>query len=93
MTGEAFITDVERQKICDEFAPMTVDMETAAIAHVCHVNNIPFLAIRCVTDTAADSGIDNFEKNCAKASVIARDITVALLDEIRRAKNPGSDFA
>lgn len=82
VTGEAFITDEDRQKICDEFSPLTVDMETASIAHVCYVNNIPFLAIRCVTDTAAHSGIDNFEENCTKASVIAKNITVALLDEI-----------
>lgn len=82
VTGESFITDAGRQKIYDEFSPLTVDMETASIAHVCYVNNIPFIAIRCVTDTAAHSGIDHFEENCAKASIIAKSITVALLDEI-----------
>lgn len=46
------------------------------------MNKVPFLAIRCVTDTAAHSGIDNFEENCARASAIAGDITAALLDEI-----------
>ena len=35
---------------------------------------------------AVQGGIDNFEDNCAEASVIARDITAALLDEIRRVK-------
>lgn len=83
-TGETFITDDGRQKICDEFAPLTVDMETAGIAHVCYVNRIPFIAIRCVTDTAKHSGINNFNQNCAKASIIAKDITVALLAEIRK---------
>ena len=82
VTGEPFITDEGRQKIYDEFAPLTVDMETASIAHVCYVNSIPFIAIRCVTDTAAHSGIGNFEENCAKASMIAKNVTVALLDEI-----------
>lgn len=38
---------------------------------------------------AAQGGIDNFEENCAEASVIARDITAALLDEIRRVKKSG----
>ncbi len=78
-TGESFITDESRQKINDEFAPLTVDMETASIAHVCYANAIPFIAVRCVTDTEKHSGIDNFEENCAKASSIAKDITVALL--------------
>lgn len=85
VTGESFITDEGRQKICEEFAPLTVDMETASIAHVCYVNSIPFIAIRCVTDTAKHSGIDNFEENCAKASMIAKDITAALLTEIGKA--------
>ena len=50
-TGESFITDEGRQKINQEFAPLTVDMETASIAHVCYVNRIPFISIRCITDT------------------------------------------
>ena len=83
VTGESFITDEGRQKINQEFAPLTVDMETASIAHVCYVNRIPFISIRCITDTAEHSGLDNFDENCAKASVIAKDITVALLTEIK----------
>ena len=78
-----WMTDEGRQKINQEFAPLTVDMETASIAHVCYVNRIPFLSIRCITDTAEHSGLDNFDENCAKASVIAKDITVALLTEIK----------
>ncbi|HJD37125.1 MAG TPA: 5'-methylthioadenosine/adenosylhomocysteine nucleosidase [Candidatus Blautia ornithocaccae] len=84
-TGESFITDEGRLKINQEFSPLTVDMETASIAHVCYVNRIPFLSIRCITDTAEHSGLDNFDENCAKASVIAKDITVALLTEIKNA--------
>lgn len=84
-TGEPFITDEGRQRIYDEFAPLTVDMETAGIAHVCYVNSVPFISIRCVTDTAKHSGIDNFDENCAKASAIAKDMTVALLREIKAA--------
>ena len=81
--GESFITDEGRLKINQEFSPLTVDMETASIAHVCYVNRIPFLSIRCITDTPEHSGLDNFDENCAKASVIAKDITVALLTEIK----------
>ena len=83
-TGEAFITDEGRQTINRRFAPLTVDMETAAIAHVCHVNSIPFLAIRTVTDTADHRGSEQFEQNCTKAAAIARDITMALLAEMKK---------
>lgn len=82
VTGEAFVTDEGRQRINDTFAPLTVDMETASIAHVCYVNNIPFISIRCVTDTASHSGIHHFEENCAKASIIAKNITESLINEI-----------
>ena len=81
VTGESFITSEGRKEINDEFTPLATDMETASIAHVCYVNKIPFLSIRCITDTAEHNGIENFEENCAKASVIAKDITVALLKE------------
>ena len=82
VTGEAFISDDGREYINEKFAPLTVDMETASIAHVCYVNNIPFISIRCITDTADHSGTGSFEENCEKASLIAKDITIAVLEEI-----------
>lgn len=81
-TGEAFITDEGRQKINDTLAPLTVDMETASIAHVCYVNHIPFISIRCITDNAAHNGMEYFEENCVKASIIAKNVTVAILKEL-----------
>lgn len=83
-TGEAFITDEGRQIINRRYAPLTVDMETASVAHVCHVNGIPFLAVRSITDTADHSGTEHFEANCAKAAAIAKDITMALLAELKK---------
>jgi len=83
VTGEAFITEEGRDAINARFAPCTVDMETASVAHVCYVNSIPFLAIRCITDDAAHSGKDHFEENCRAASQRACEITAALLTELR----------
>ena len=82
VTGEAFITDEGREQITRKFAPLSVDMETAAVAHVCYVNNIPFLSVRSITDTAAHSGIDSFEENSAKASEIAAELTVEVIKEL-----------
>lgn len=82
-TGEAFITDEGRQEIISGFSPLTVDMETAAVAHVCYVNKVSFIAIRSITDTAEHSGTGNFEENCAKAAEITRDVTVELLRTLR----------
>lgn len=41
---------------------IAVDMESAAIAHVCHLKNVPFLAVRVVSDTpGADDNIAQYE--------------------------------
>ena len=79
VTGEAFISDDGRQEIMDAFNPLSVDMETGSIAHVCYANSIPFLAIRSITDTADHSGSEFFEMNCKEASRIAKDFTVEVI--------------
>lgn len=82
ITGEKFITDEGRDEINTTFRPLSVDMETASIAHVCYVNQIPFIAIRCITDTATHSGVENFDKNCIIASGLSKDIVLKLLTRI-----------
>ena len=78
-TGETFIEEEGRQEINDKFSPLSVDMETASIAHVCYVNRIPFISVRCITDTASHSGNEHFEENSMKASETAAEITKSML--------------
>lgn len=82
VTGESFIANEGRQEINDRFSPLSVDMENASIAHVCYVNNIPFISVRCITDTASYSGNEHFEENVMKASDIAAEVTVSLIREL-----------
>jgi adenosylhomocysteine nucleosidase len=82
VTGESFITDEGRQEINEKFSPLTVDMESASVAHVCYVNKIPFISIRTITDTPKHRGIEYFETNCKNASEISKNITIALLSEL-----------
>ena len=88
VTGEKFITDEGRTEINAAFQPLSVDMETASIAHVCYVNRVPFLAARSITDTAAHSGEGNFEQNCGAASEISKDFVLALLAELKNHRGP-----
>ncbi|HIQ59851.1 MAG TPA: 5'-methylthioadenosine/S-adenosylhomocysteine nucleosidase [Candidatus Merdivicinus intestinavium] len=81
-TGEQFVTDGGRAALRKRFAPLSVDMETAAAAHVCYVNRVPFLAVRAITDTAEHDGAENFEQNCEKASGIAAEFVRLLLEEL-----------
>lgn len=82
VTGESFIANEGRQEINDRFSPLSVDMQNASIAHVCYVNNIPFISVRCITDTASYSGNEHFEENVMKASDIAAEVTVSLIREL-----------
>lgn len=78
-TGEAFIEHEGRERIVQKFNPLAVDMETAAVAHACYVNGVPFLAVRSITDTGEDCGAERFEENCAQASEIAAEAAIGLL--------------
>jgi len=65
---------------------LTVDMETASIAHTCFVNEIPFIAIRTLTDTSTHSGVEHFDKNVVTASEISKKIVLELLNELNEEK-------
>lgn len=50
-TGEDFISNENmKRSIAVRSSGCCVDMESAAIAHVCHLNEIPFISIRCVSN-------------------------------------------
>lgn len=83
VTGECFIDEEHRGEINEAYAPLSVDMETAAIAHVCHVNQVPFLAVRCITDIADHSGLGAFEENCAIASLRSCEVVRAILRQLQ----------
>lgn len=52
-TGDIFVTkDEDIQRIQTAFPEaMAVDMESAAIAQVCHCRNVPFVSFRIISDT------------------------------------------
>ena len=68
MTGEAFVDDSNRGTIQERFAPLSVDMETAAVAQVCSAWGLPYISVRSITDDAGHSGIGTYEENCAAAA-------------------------
>ena len=53
VSGTAFLANpAYRRYLYDELRAQTVDMETAALAHVAHVNGIPYIAFRSLSDLA-----------------------------------------
>ena len=72
-TGDSFCTRIELKKeIIQEFRADCVEMEGAAIAQVCKLDNVPFVVIRSISDKVDGSNQIQFEeyletasKNCA----------------------------
>ena len=68
-SGDQFISSPQvKQDIIKEFGGLCTEMEGAAIAQVCYLNNIPFVIIRAISDKADGSDImdyPEFEKKAA----------------------------
>lgn len=56
-TGDQFITDKVQQAAIKEQFPdgLACEMESAAIAHTCYMEKIPFLSIRIISDTPGNT--------------------------------------
>jgi adenosylhomocysteine nucleosidase len=62
-TGDAFIESAEeKRRILDLYLADCVDMESAAIAHVCLLNATPFAAIRALSDDAGAEAYGSFRE-------------------------------
>ncbi|CAL4320889.1 5'-methylthioadenosine/S-adenosylhomocysteine nucleosidase [Buchnera aphidicola (Eriosoma grossulariae)] len=64
VTGDIFVNNQIIIKTIKKNFPtaIAVEMESAAIAHVCYKFNIPFLIIRSISDYANKTGYMNFKK-------------------------------
>lgn len=52
-SGDQFIENKDKaDKIRTTFEAIACEMEGAAVAHVCHVNKVPFLVVRALSDKA-----------------------------------------
>lgn len=52
-TGDQFVDNKERATfIHNEFNAIACEMEGVAVAHTCHVNKVPFLIVRALSDMA-----------------------------------------
>ena len=63
LTGDQFISHKKRinyQHLFDYFKGDAIEMEGAALAHVCTYNNLPFLVIRTISDKADETAPKDF---------------------------------
>jgi adenosylhomocysteine nucleosidase len=68
-TGDIFCTEkAMKDKIHAKFNADVVDMECAAIAQTCYLDNIPFIVIRTISDTPNGKNASTFDENLKLAS-------------------------
>jgi len=77
-SGDRFISTVDDLRRVLDVRPtaIAVDMESAAIAQVCHIRRVPFLALRVVSDTP---GAKNHHEQYADFWSLAPESTFAIL--------------
>lgn len=68
-SGDIFCTELKmKEKIRSKFNADAIEMEGAAIAQVCKLDNIPFLIIRSISDKPDGNNHITFEQFLKKAS-------------------------
>ena len=76
--GDRFVADsATKEKIVENFGADACEMESAAMAQACYINNVPFGVIRAISD-GADDGANMDYPTFAK---IAAEKGIALTDE------------
>ena len=82
--GDRFICNAaDRDFLRDTFGATTCDMETAAIASVCDMANIPYLSVRRVSDDAGDDAYSNYSEMNSFDGQTLSDIFIKVLEKIK----------
>jgi len=67
-SGDRFVQDKTMLRwLQREFAALATEMEGAAFGHTCHLNGLPFVVIRALSDSSSDSASGDFKKNLLRA--------------------------
>lgn len=59
--GDSFVcSDEQRAALKEEFGAVSCDMESAAVASVCHKAGVPFIAVRRISDDAGNDAYASY---------------------------------
>ncbi len=82
-SGDQFISSIKvKEDIYTTFTAYCAEMEGAAIAHTCFLNQIPFVIIRAISDKADSSADVNFEEFVNVAAKNASRMIEAMIKEM-----------
>ena len=84
-SGDQFLHTPERKAfIVKQFDAIAGEMEGASIGHVCHINRVPFVVLRTISDDASGGAPTSFQTFAAEAAELACAIVtrfVALVED------------
>lgn len=73
--GDRFICSAEdRDFFKNNFDAMSCDMETAAVASVCDMFSVPFIALRRISDDAGESAVDSYNDMNTSGETVLTDV-------------------
>lgn len=85
-SGDRFVNSSELKKsLVENFQGIVCEMEGAAIAHVCYVNQVPCCVVRSISDNGDENSHNDYSVSLAKASAAAIRLLSTYLDHCARA--------
>ena len=83
VSGDRFIQDPETLRwLQREFSALATEMEGAAVGYTCGLNEVPFVVIRALSDTASETASDDFSANLSEVCANSFRLLERLIPEI-----------
>ena len=84
-SGDCFVASPEKkQAIKDTFSALACEMEGGAMAQVCMMNQIPFLVLRAISDTADNRAEMDYPTFVNMAAAKMANLVIAMMAELSR---------
>jgi adenosylhomocysteine nucleosidase len=84
VTGDQAIVSRERREwLWKTFRADCVDMESAAVGQVCRSNGTPWVAVRVISDSAEENGVEEFRTNLTESAGLAAIVARRVIESIR----------
>lgn len=88
VTGDKFIcSDEQREFLCNLFSATSCDMETAAIAYVCSVSDVPFISVRRISDDAGNDAVASYHNTISDSQISLSEIILSGIKAIANSEN------
>jgi adenosylhomocysteine nucleosidase len=96
-SGDRFVQDTDMLRwLQREFAALATEMEGAAFGYTCHLNGLPFVVIRALSDGSSETATGDFEDNlhqaCQNSFHLMDQIIPTAMHERRRGNRRGIEF-